>query len=103
MSETSNPNLTLNPETSGKEVAIASSISTHMVAFKRHKIAIVALWVIGIMYLLMIFVEFVAPDDPFKQNRRAVYHPPQMIHFIDHSEEGANTALFLENETRTDP
>ncbi len=87
MSETSNPNLTLNPETSGKEVAIASQSQLTWWAFKRHKIAIVALWVIGIMYLLAIFAEFVAPDDPFKQNRRAVYHPPQMIHFIDHTEE----------------
>ena len=86
MSETSNPNLTLNPESSGKEVAIASQSQLTWWAFKRHKIAIVALWVIGIMYLLAIFAEFVAPDDPFKQNRRAVYHPPQMIHFIDHSE-----------------
>ena len=86
MNETSNPNLTLNPESSGKEVAIASQSQLTWWAFKRHKIAIVALWVIGIMYLLAIFAEFVAPDDPFKQNRRAVYHPPQMIHFIDHSE-----------------
>ena len=86
MSETSNPNLTLNPESSGKQVAIASQSQLTWWAFKRHKIAIVALWVIGIMYLLAIFAEFVAPDDPFKQNRRAVYHPPQMIHFIDHSE-----------------
>ena len=86
MNETSNPNLTLNPESSGKEVAIASQSQLTWWAFKRHKIAIVALWIIGIMYLLAIFAEFVAPDDPFKQNRRAVYHPPQMIHFIDHSE-----------------
>lgn len=86
MIETSNPNLTLNPESSGKEVAIASQSQLTWWAFKRHKIAIVALWIIGILYLLAIFAEFVAPDDPFKQNRRAVYHPPQMIHFIDHSE-----------------
>ena len=86
MSEASNPNLTLNPESSGKEVAIASQSQLTWWAFKRHKIAIFALWVIGVLYLLAIFAEFVAPDDPFKQNRRAVYHPPQMVHFIDHSE-----------------
>ena len=88
MSETSEPNLSLNPENSGKEVAIASQFQLTWWAFKRHKIAIIALWVIGIMYLLAIFAEFVAPDNPFKQNRRAVYHPPQMLHFIDTSEEG---------------
>ena len=88
MSETSEQNLSLNPENSGKEVAIASQFQLTWWAFKRHKIAIIALWVIGIMYLLAIFAEFVAPDNPFKQNRRAVYHPPQMLHFIDTSEEG---------------
>ena len=88
MSETSEQNLSLNPENSGKEVAIASQFQLTWWAFKRHKLAIIALWVIGIMYLLAIFAEFVAPDNPFKQNRRAVYHPPQMLHFIDTSEEG---------------
>lgn len=88
MSETSEQNLSLNPENSGKEVAIASQFQLTWWAFKRHKIAIIALWVIGIMYLLALFAEFVAPDNPFKQNRRAVYHPPQMLHFIDTSEEG---------------
>ena len=90
MSETSEPNLSLNPENSGKEVAIASQFQLTWWAFKRHKIAIIALWVIGIMYFLAIFAEFVAPDNPFKQNRRAVYHPPQMLHFIDTSEEGTH-------------
>ena len=86
MSETSDSGLTLNPENSSKEVAIASQFQLTWWAFKRHKIAIIALWVIGIMYFLAIFAEFVAPDNPFKQNRRAVYHPPQMLHFIDTSD-----------------
>ena len=74
------------PEAS--QVDIASQAQLTWWAFKRHRLAIIGLWVIGFMYVLSVFAEFVAPSDPFKQNRRAVYHPPQMIHFIDRSEDG---------------
>lgn len=73
---------------SASEVAIASQWQLTWWAFRKHKLAMVGLWVIGFMYLISIFAEFVAPDDPTKQNRRAVYHPPQMIHFIDTSDDG---------------
>ncbi len=73
---------------SADKVAIASQWQLTWWAFKKHKLAMIGLWVIGFMYLVSIFAGFVAPDDPTKQNRRAVYHPPQMIHFIDSTEDG---------------
>ncbi|MFY0634164.1 MAG: ABC transporter permease [Vannielia sp.] len=57
-------------------------------AFKKHRLAMIGLWVIGFMYLVSLFAGFVAPNDPTDSNRRAVYHPPQMIHFIDSTEDG---------------
>ncbi|MEM1265697.1 MAG: ABC transporter permease [Pseudomonadota bacterium] len=73
---------------SERDVAIASQWQLTRWAFRRHKLAVVSLWVIGALYLLSIFAEVVSPFDPTQQNRRAVYHPPQMIHFIDRTEEG---------------
>lgn len=67
-------------------VAIASQWQLTWWAFRKHKLAQVGLWVIAILYLMSLFAEFVAPDQPAKQNRRAVFHPPQMIHFIDWSD-----------------
>lgn len=67
-------------------VAIASQWQLTWWAFRKHKLAMIGLWVIGILYVISLFAEFVAPDEPSKQNRRAVYHPPQMIHFIDRSD-----------------
>lgn len=70
------------------KIAIASQWQLTWWAFKRHKLAVLGLWVIGLLYLLSLFAEFIAPDNPTKQNRRAVFHPPQMVHFIDHHEDG---------------
>ncbi|MFK7889447.1 MAG: ABC transporter permease [Granulosicoccus sp.] len=74
--------------TSLKKIDIASQWQLTWWAFKRHKLAIVGLWVIGLLYVVSLFAEFIAPDNPTKQNRRAVFHPPQMVHFIDRTEDG---------------
>lgn len=89
---------------SAAEVAIASQWQLTWWAFKKHKLAMVGLWVIGVMYLLSIFAGFVAPDDPTQQNRRAVYHPPQMIHFIDRTEDGVRIRPYVyEMDRQRDP
>lgn len=80
---------------SAQDVAIASQWQLIWWAFRRHKLAMVGLVVISLMYLLSIFAEFIAPDDPSKQNRRAVYHPPQMIHFIDRTDEGVRLRPYV--------
>lgn len=77
------------------KVAIASQWQLTWWAFKRHRLAVLALWIIGLFYLVSIFAEFVAPDDPSKQNRRAVYHPPQMIHLIDSTDEGTRIRPYV--------
>jgi peptide/nickel transport system permease protein len=85
-------------------IAIASQWQLTWWAFRRHKLAMVGLWVIGLLYLVAIFAEFIAPDDPFKQNRRAVFHPPQMIHFIDRSEDGLRIRPYVwEMDRQRDP
>lgn len=71
-----------------RDVAIASQWQLIRWSFRRHKLAMFGLWVIALFYVLSLFCEIVAPDDPSEQNRRAVYHPPQAIHFIDRQEDG---------------
>lgn len=83
MSEATDINIQATGDASADRVAIASQWQLTWWAFRRHKLAMVGLWVIGLMYFISIFAGFVAPADPTKQNRRAVYHPPQMLHIID--------------------
>jgi peptide/nickel transport system permease protein len=75
--------LRVTADTATDRVAIASQWQLTWWAFKKHRFAMIGLLVIGLLYLISLFAEFVAPDEPTKQNRRAVYHPPQMISFFD--------------------
>lgn len=85
-------------------IAYASQWQLTWWSFRRHKLAMVGLWIIGLLYLVAIFAEFVAPGDPSKQNRRAVFHPPQMIHFIDRGEEGLRIRPYVwEMDRQRDP
>ena len=54
--------------------------------FRSHRLAMVALVVLGIIYLCAIFAEFVAPYDPHVFDARYVLAPPQRPRFF--SEDG---------------
>jgi peptide/nickel transport system permease protein len=55
--------------------------------FKRHRIGYISLWVIGLVYLMALFGEFVTTSNIGETNRKAPFAPPMGIH------------LFVENET----
>ena len=58
-------------------------------SFKRHRLAMVGLCVVGLLYFIVLFCEFLAPFDPIQPNRTAVYHPPQGIHLFDRDAGGS--------------
>jgi peptide/nickel transport system permease protein len=61
-----------------------SSAQLTWLRFKRHRLAVAS----GIFLLSIYFVaamcEFFAPYDPNWRNSKAIFAPPQEIHFIDH-------------------
>ncbi|MCO5731154.1 ABC transporter permease [Rhizobium sp. SSA_523] len=65
--------------------AVASQWQLIWWAFKRHRLAMISLWVTIAMYLVALVPGFFAINDPNQQNARATFHPPQPIHFIDTS------------------
>jgi len=85
---------------SERELAIASQWQLTRWAFGKHKLAVFSLWLIGALYLISILAEFIAPFDPSQQNRRAVYHPPQIIHFIDRTDEGIRLRPYVHKVDR---
>ena len=65
------------------EIYVASQWQLIWWKFRRHKMALVASWVVIALYVVAIFVEVLAPYDPEAQDVRFVYQPPTGIHFFD--------------------
>ncbi len=53
--------------------------------FKRHRLALISLFVIALFYLVAIFADFLAVADPHATDARRSYIPPQAIHLFDDS------------------
>jgi peptide/nickel transport system permease protein len=51
--------------------------------FKRHKLAQIAIVVLGILYFIAIFAEFLAPHPPLKRYKDYTAHPPSSIRIRD--------------------
>ncbi|MET0438685.1 MAG: ABC transporter permease [Devosia sp.] len=60
--------------------------------FSRHRLAMVALVVVVLIYLVAAFAEFLAPYDPGKFDPRYTFAPPQQIHLFLTDEEGTRFA-----------
>ena len=88
MTDATSSEFTVQTGSKYEKVAIASQWQLTRWAFRKHRLAMIGLWVIGLLYLVSAFCGFIAPDDPSKQNRRAVFHPPQMIHLLDRGDDG---------------
>jgi peptide/nickel transport system permease protein len=79
---------TENLETPAAKHANASQWRLMWYSFRQHKLAMFGGIVIIMLYTVALFVEFFAPFDPHISTSEHVYHPPQMIKFIDHNEDG---------------
>lgn len=51
--------------------------------FRRHKLAMISLVVVGLFYTMAIAADFLATTDPHATNSRTSYIAPQPIHFFD--------------------
>lgn len=76
------------PAAAPSRLDVASQWQLMWWSFRRHKLAMIGLAVVGLLYFIALFVEFLAPFDPVDADRRSVYHPPQAIHFLDRTEDG---------------
>lgn len=74
--------------------AVASQWQLIWWAFKRHRLAMVALFVTIAMYVVALVPGFFALNDPTQQNARATFHPPESVHFID-TTDGFSLGLYF--------
>ncbi len=73
----------LGPAATETKVAVASQWQLMRWKFRRHKLAVISLWIIAILYSVALFVEFLAPADPDKAAERYKYLSPRGLTFQD--------------------
>ncbi|UCH10222.1 MAG: ABC transporter permease [Fidelibacterota bacterium] len=64
--------------------------------FRKHKLAVVSLYILGFMYLIAIFAEFVSPYNPNERHIRQLYAPRQKIHWIYNGRFHLRPAVFTQ-------
>ena len=67
---------------------------------RRHKLAMVAMWVLIALHLFAIFADFFAPYSELTTDRRRTYHSPTRVHII--SPQGKLTRPFVYGHDRVD-
>jgi peptide/nickel transport system permease protein len=67
----------------GQDLAIASQWRLMWLRFRRHRLAMVGVVVLLLLYFGAAFCEFLAPLTPSQRHRSYVRCPPQTIRFVD--------------------
>lgn len=65
-----------------EEAFVATQWTLMRRKFRRHKLALVGTVMIGLFYLVALFCEFVATQDPLKRNTDFIHVPPMGIHWF---------------------
>ena len=72
-----------NAVAANRDLDTASQAKLTWLRFRRHRLAMFGLVLVGLMYFIAAFAEPIAPSNPDKSNARLVFHPPQAIHLFD--------------------
>ena len=67
------------------ELATAKQSTLVWRAFKKHRLAMLGVVVVALLYLIAIFAEFLAPFSTSAYDADYAYAPPQRIHIVDTS------------------
>ena len=72
---------------------IASQWTLMRRRFKRHRLAVIGLAVLGALYFVALFAEFFATQDIFRRDSDHLYAPPQRVRFV--GEDGLSLRPFV--------
>ncbi len=64
-------------------IAVASQRQLIWWRFKKHKLAVVSMFVVALFYLVVVLADFLAYTDPEASDSRRGYIPPQTISWLD--------------------
>ncbi|MEZ4659020.1 MAG: ABC transporter permease [Caldilineaceae bacterium] len=72
------------PSTGEDRLSVATQRQLMWWRFKKHKIAVISLWIVIIFYLVVLGAEFLSTSDPTKGRSARAVVPPQPIFTFDH-------------------
>ncbi|WEJ60132.1 ABC transporter permease [Devosia sp. FJ2-5-3] len=91
------PNELLDQQVTAGQFQAAGQWAMVWAKFRKHKLAVISLVVVGLIYFVALFAEFLAPYDPGKFDPRYTYVPPQSIGFF--VDDGAGGSRFQPHVT----
>ncbi|HNS35051.1 MAG TPA: ABC transporter permease, partial [Mesotoga sp.] len=62
-------------------------------ALRKHKLGMVSLWILIIMYIIALLADFLSPTNPYEQTQGLSFAPPSRVHWTDES--GKLTAPYI--------
>lgn len=80
----------------------ASQFQLMRVKFRKHRVAMLSLYLLGVFYFVAIFAEFMVPYDTAQRFGDAIYASPTKIHFFD-AEGQLTTPFFYSTKSKVDP
>jgi peptide/nickel transport system permease protein len=78
-------------------VDVASQWQLMRWKFASHKLAVISLWIVILIYLVGAFAEILAPQDPNRTSGPHQYAPPQALHLF--AEDGSGLSLHVHDYT----
>lgn len=84
------------PAAEEKPILVAGQWRLFWLKFRKHKVALVSLWIIGLLYAAAALAEFVAPFAPDRGEARYTYARPQPLHLFRKGPDGWSLALHVE-------
>jgi len=63
--------------------------------FMRHRLAVACGFIVGLIYLIALFAEVIAPFSPTRYDARYPYAPPQTLHLVDTQGDDWDWGLFV--------
>jgi len=83
MSETTKADASVNMANLRGGIEYASQWRLMWDRFRKHRLALVSMFIVLAFYSIALIAEFLAPFAPDQADAKKVFHPPQMIHLFD--------------------
>ena len=65
-----------------EKIYVASQTQLMWWKFRKHRMAVISVALVALLYLLAIFADFIAPYDPNETDTEFLFVPPRRIHFV---------------------